>query len=48
VVIGAFGVLTARHLVAGVLDGSPPGGLLARVVRRGAPPASVRPFTNRT
>lgn len=41
VVVGAFGVLTARHVVANVLDGSAAGGALARVIRRGAPPAWV-------
>ncbi len=41
VVVGAFGVLTARHVIRDVVDGSEPDGLLARVIRRGAPPAWV-------
>jgi TPR repeat protein len=41
VVVGAFGVLTARHVVAEVVDGSAAGGALTRVIRRGAPPAWV-------
>jgi hypothetical protein len=35
VVIGAAGVVTARHVVAAVVDGSAAGEVLARVVRRG-------------
>jgi hypothetical protein len=41
VVLGAVGVLTARHVVAEVVDGSSVGGVLARVVRRGSPPTWV-------
>ena len=37
VVVGAHGVLTARHVVAEVLKGSASSGVLARVVRRGSP-----------
>jgi hypothetical protein len=41
VAIGAFGVLTVRHVVAGVVDGTAAGQVLARVVRRGTPPTWV-------
>ncbi|MCI3152936.1 hypothetical protein ELQ39_14420 [Streptomyces sp. GB4-14] len=39
VVLGEFGVLTARHVVQAVMDGSQTGQVLGRVIRRGAPPA---------
>ena len=41
VVVGTFGVLTARHVIADVVDVSAADGVLARVARRGAPPAWV-------
>jgi hypothetical protein len=41
VVIGAVGVMTARHVVAEVVDGTAAGQVLARVVRRGTPPTWV-------
>jgi Trypsin-like peptidase domain len=41
VVLGAFGVLTARHVVAELADGATAGQVLARVIRRGSPPAWV-------
>ena len=41
VVVGTFGVLTARHVIADVVDVSAADGVLARVVRQGAPPAWV-------
>jgi TPR repeat protein len=36
VVLGALGVLTARHVIAEVADGAAAGQVLARVIRRGA------------
>jgi hypothetical protein len=44
VVVGAFGVLTARHVIAGVLDGAGAAPPLARVVRRGVPPPAWVPM----
>ena len=41
VLVGAFGVLTAWHVIRDVADGCPADGLQARVVRQGAPPAWV-------
>lgn len=37
VVVGGYGVLTARHVVAEVVEGSAAGPVLARVVREGEP-----------
>jgi Trypsin-like peptidase domain len=37
VVVGGYGVLTARHVVAEVVEGSVAGPVLARVVREGGP-----------
>lgn len=41
VVLGAFGVLTARHVVAGLAHGATASQVLARVIRRGSPSAWV-------
>jgi TPR repeat protein len=41
VVIGTCGVLTARHVIEAVATGVQAGPVLARVVRRGSPPAWV-------
>ena len=41
VVIGTCGVLTARHVIDAVATGAQAGPVLARVIRRGSPPAWV-------
>ena len=41
VVVGDYGVLTARHVVAAAVNGSAAGPVLARVVRKGVPPQWV-------